>query len=421
MNYSERIYDFLDGMLDTAEEAELLRLAADNPEIRDELRQAITLQSAFKADVRALTPPPALTQRIFSHVSAQRIPSAQSQSTSIHAPSGVTTNTPLIAFVSSLITAIIVLSLNNAVSNKAINNGLSPNTAQTIIAAKSAFSLAYLRIAPTNHNFERRNLASKNNAVKRNLPANNEHIASIGAALENVLASTDSSAANHSDAINSASTLAFSTPDTTISTQINDDFRQNAQSEYLQREDSPQAPIQEPFEPITPPEKPEESFFSRIHLHARRIVSTSLPSMDFPSNPASFLRNTAIGALWKLSAHHAIGIELSEETYLQRFRARLSEGVPMLDIVQNPSLLWGGLAYRYTFLPDKAFSPFLHSVLGGTELGANGRVMLGLTYSPDERTQFQIGVESSALLYFHQNVLYASPKLGFTYGVSLRL
>ncbi|MCU0427916.1 MAG: hypothetical protein MUF71_20075 [Candidatus Kapabacteria bacterium] len=420
MNYTERIYDFLDGMLDTAEEAELLRLAADNAEIRDELRHAITLQTAFKADVRALTPPPALTQRIFSHVSAQRIPSAQSQSASVHAPSGVTTNTPLTAFVSSLITAIVLLSLNNAVSNKAINNEQSPNTTQTIIAAKSAFPLAYLRIAPANHNFERRNLVS-NNAVKGNLPANNEHITSIGAALENVLASTDSSAANHSDAINSASTLAFSTPDTTISTQINDDFRQNAQSEYLQREDSPQARIQEPFEPITPPEKPEESFFGRIQVHARRIVSTSLPSMDFPSNPASFLRNTAIGALWKLSDHHAIGIELSEETYLQRFRARLSEGSPMLDIVQNPSLLWGGLAYRYTFFPDKAFSPFLHSVLGGTELGANGRVMLGLTYSPDERTQFQIGVESSALLYFHQNVLYASPKLGFTYGVSLRL
>lgn len=61
MNYTERIYDFLDGMLDTAEEAKLLRLAADNAEIRDELRHAITLQTAFKADVRALTPPPALT------------------------------------------------------------------------------------------------------------------------------------------------------------------------------------------------------------------------------------------------------------------------------------------------------------------------------------------------------------------------
>jgi hypothetical protein len=90
-------------------------------------------------------------------------------------------------------------------------------------------------------------------------------------------------------------------------------------------------------------------------------------------------------------------------------------------VTQYPTQWWAGLTYRYNFMPEELFSPYASATLGVAGYGFLGRTQVGCTYSPDGVTQFLLGVEASALVYGHQGTSYVSPKVGVTYGVSLRL
>ena len=166
----------------------------------------------------------------------------------------------------------------------------------------------------------------------------------------------------------------------------------------------------------------EDGLVNMDALKAAIRPDTILISVMFVNNEIGVIQDIpAIGALYRLTEQHCFGFEFGEEAFFQRFRATDGERQLVMDVQQNPSLLWAGLAYRYVMMPENNVSPILHTVLGGTQIGATGRVMLGLNYSPDARTQFTLGVESSALVYTHQGIWYASPKIGITYGVSLKL
>jgi hypothetical protein len=71
-------------------------------------------------------------------------------------------------------------------------------------------------------------------------------------------------------------------------------------------------------------------------------------------------------------------------------------------------------------LPESTFTPFAHVVAGATQIGALGRGMVGVSYAPDARTQFHLGAEASSLFYQSDGAWFASPKLGVSYGVSIK-
>ncbi len=417
-HYSEKIHDYLDGTLGDVEEASLLGAIATSAELRDELRHAIALKAAFKADVQALTPPPHLTNSIFANLGfiSSGVPHHALPNETVHARSS---NTALASVLSSLLTAVLLLSWNLL----GTQGSKKRSDTQATFAQNNAPStspLIYWRIS-----------SAPRAAFRSPTPAHSQ-VASMLAVSQfspSVFSPSvfSSSVFSSSESVSSTFPLEpapelfpeHESPQEQI-TITNNSFRLNTASELVPMPIANTLPLENgSFNTQT---SEQESWLQRVQIHARRIVSTSLPATEFPSNPSSFLRNTALAATFKLSERHSVGVECSEETFYQRFQERLGEGESPVTIQQNPSLFWAGISYRYLLLenPTHGFNPFLQGLVGGTQLGATGRVMLGLNYSPDAKTEFTLGLETSALVFLHQGVLYASPKLGFSYGVSLR-
>jgi hypothetical protein len=161
----------------------------------------------------------------------------------------------------------------------------------------------------------------------------------------------------------------------------------------------------------------EEQHLIGIQAEVRGLLSTSLPRTELPSGSSSPFKNSAASIRYAIDRNHSVGIEFGAEEYFQQY-LNVVEG-SLYRVSQNPLLTWAGIAYRFNALPESTFSPFGQITLGATRMGWLGRLMLGLTYAPESRVRFMLGAEGSALLYNHQNLWYASPKVGITYGVSI--
>jgi hypothetical protein len=161
----------------------------------------------------------------------------------------------------------------------------------------------------------------------------------------------------------------------------------------------------------------EQQHLIGIQAEVRGLLGTSLPRTELPSGSSSPFKNSAASIRYAIDPHHSVGIEFGAEEYFQQY-LNVVEG-SLYRVSQNPLLTWAGIAYRFNALPESPFSPFGQITLGGTRMGGLGRLMFGLTYAPESRVRFMLGAEGSALLYNHQNLWNASPKVGITYGVSI--
>ncbi len=156
----------------------------------------------------------------------------------------------------------------------------------------------------------------------------------------------------------------------------------------------------------------------RFRLGVRGFTALSLPAPSLDPSSTPFFNNAAISLQYALSPNRSIGIEVGQEAFFQRYRTTENQDTYLVS--QYPTQWWAGLTYRYAFTPSELFSPFASATLGVAGYGFLGRTQVGCTYSPDGITQFLLGVEASALVYGHQGTNYVSPKVGVTYGVSLR-
>lgn len=440
MNYSELIHNFLDGALEQAEEEELLLAVARRSDLREELRQAIALKTAFKTDFQALTPPMHLTSSIFTNLgftapgaSASSASALTGAASSVAATGiarlgvssrlgtffGAFQNSFVSALTSSLLTAVLLLSWNYFMPQ---NGGGSRN--ETFSAIATTPSIAPHSAQQHSLTVEENTIASAEmrSALYRKTGAQPQHLRqkhterfenSDNLTQFSEIHSTLQNSDEEHSAVNEAVPPTMPT-NTALTPPI----------QHIMNEQ--EAPLSIPTQTLTA-DKPvsdkattPDTFWNHLQIGARGIASMSLPRATLSSNQSTFLRNTALSGMYRLSEQHLIGVEVGEETYFQRFRMRDGES-DLLDVQQNPSLIWAGIAYRYVAMPESTVSPILHAVLGGTQLGATGRVMAGLNYSPDARTQFTFGLESSALVYTHQGTWYASPKIGITYGITLKL
>jgi hypothetical protein len=166
----------------------------------------------------------------------------------------------------------------------------------------------------------------------------------------------------------------------------------------------------------------EETFADVLHrfrFGVRGFTTLSLPAPSMEPSAMPFFNNAALSLHYALSPNHAVGVEVGQEAFFQRYQS--TENQDTYTVTQYPTQWWAGLTYRYNFTPEELFSPYASATLGVAGYGFLGRTQVGCTYSPDGVTQFLLGVEASALLYGHQGTNYVSPKVGVTYGVSLRL
>ena len=128
----------------------------------------------------------------------------------------------------------------------------------------------------------------------------------------------------------------------------------------------------------------------------------------------SKFNNTAAALYYNLSDNFAVGGEVRQENFFQKFTS------PAQDTTyqQQPNFTSFGLNIRYT-LPYElwGFEPIMQLNVGANNAGPTGRIMPGFKYTPYRDITFILGGELSGLRYHHKNEPFYSYKFGLNYGV----
>lgn len=88
----------------------------------------------------------------------------------------------------------------------------------------------------------------------------------------------------------------------------------------------------------------------------------------------------------------------------------------------EPQTAWLGLAYQFRAgALDRLglIRPYAQAMVGGTEIGPIGKGSLGISWTPDSRVSFNVGVEGTTILYRNDGAWYSSRKLGLAYSAQI--
>lgn len=160
---------------------------------------------------------------------------------------------------------------------------------------------------------------------------------------------------------------------------------------------------------------------SRLSLQLRGFTARSIPEFNLAPLDAPVLNNIGIGLFYKFDKHFSVGLEVGQESVLQKYDGLDREGIPT-QWQQNYIAFWTGIAGQYNFNPMTnlpEIQPFTRIFIGGTKVGPMGRAILGLKYNYRNTLDIFSGVETSVLFYRFQGNTFTTQKIGLTFGGSV--
>ncbi len=469
MNYSEHLQDFLDGSLDSAGEQSLFSELATNSTLRAEMKDWLAMKSAVWSDYRAFAPPVDATSSVFAALNFSAPLSAGVGAigagvatkagwwSSLTSGLGASTMGALLTksampfllgWLVSLAMSSTIFALWGNDFHILLHGGMRTVPAQSFVPPSSSWQSSADRYAPHGSQsypmiiHDTLRVASSDNAAVRSyaLPSYGSSTqtllaSSVGYARaaeayrsfiidsesgESHLATTDRTPKDHYDELSDRITRTLQS------------VRQTSET-FATKSDIPHTPVTQPSDmqspqaptPVVPIQTDDKQTMSQpkenddqFSIDLRGISSQSLVTPTIGTGTQPFLTNGAIGIRAKVSCGGEVGIEAGREAYFQSFTIRNSDN-ELFRVEQQPVLTWAGIAYRHSFMPDATLSPFVHSVLGVTEIGPMARGMAGIIFRPDARVSFILGAESSISAFRINGAWYTSPKIGLSYGVSI--
>lgn len=390
----ELLHLYLDGELDKAHEEELFRAVAEDPELRTELRQFLIFRSVFQTDSARLTPPERLKRSIMA---------------------GVETPIPLV--------------VESGGWNVFRERVLLPLSTAVVAALLTA--LFFVGTKETLFETPQRNIGVDDGRAVA------EHVAGDAGLKSGANASIPISTAEEAgpDRVQNPIHLApVPVPHRYVSdvaTEI-DSHRSDmtipqlvlpvellAVSNQVKRPDPEDIPEARHID-LGVVGTSVESGGADYSVQVRSFASRSFPTQMAPSQSTPLFENVSVGALYAMSDHDRVGIEVGQESFSQVFHG--TDAGRSVRYEQNPILPWVGALYRHRWDALEGLGgvgPFLQFLGGGTRVGPLGRMALGIEYSPDDRVSFLLGAESTVLLYRSEGLWYGTSKLGITYGTSI--
>lgn len=172
--------------------------------------------------------------------------------------------------------------------------------------------------------------------------------------------------------------------------------------------------VESPSPPVLSPSELHPQF----RLIVRGLGTTSLINVPQQPDRSSPFNTSAVGLLYTLSDHHAIGIEVGREPFAMQFYGYRED--TRLRYEAYPALLWGTFAYQYRMRLSPQLEPFMQLGIGATEFGLLGRSSLGVLYRPTTAVGILLGVEGALMRYVYQATPYWTPNVGITYGIMFR-
>lgn len=196
----------------------------------------------------------------------------------------------------------------------------------------------------------------------------------------------------------------------------------------------------------------EPTLWQRVSLEARMAaradLASPLPSSILPATDAPVqtpLQNIALGMYFALTEHHTVGIEGGNEPFLTavRFNSTFttaatdtgSVSTSILPSGTTPTVqrdeyrqgstnrTWFGAAYQYNadvWDVLGGVQPLARLTLGGGEMGAVGRTLVGARFMAKEHFSLMLAGEGAAVASQLQGSWNLTPRLGVTLGLSVK-
>lgn len=410
---SELLTQLLDGELDSNTEQLLYDNLAQNPELQSEMKDMLSIRESIRKDTEAFTPPAELSKQVFSNLGfVQPVPQSPYRPLFKYSVLALLliSFTTFVAFQSDMIfgNSSIESQAKNSLENNEISNSLAKTSSQTT----------------DNHSI-----------VSNNIPVVSSIETSTGKNLSNKTALRRNS-------IIRANTLSDNNLDANgifVTNEFSDDFVPNSniiaqnsgttnRVEILSHNTNSKL--------VEFPASNQYAAFNNSFIFARSISAFDIGSDRSNSKRSKTINLRGIYAVSQdenklqtnvlnsfsasafiqtgFAENLSLGVEFGREPYSQIF---LNSNA--IDYNQQPTVMWLGVGARYDFNEINLFgtTPFSQIIAGGSELGPIGRVLIGTSKYLSNNIGFNIGIESSLMLYKNQNKYYTSDKIGITGGI----
>jgi hypothetical protein len=403
---SDLIQELLDGEIDSSMEVRLYAQLASNADLRQEFRQHLALRATVQRDRAALVPPLSLTSSVFSSLGFAAPLAGAAAGT---AGGGLLLQW-LTKFGLPLLSAATAAGITIAVSSDspmAATSGTS--TASTSIPGPA--DLAAEQSVATS--VER--TADETSVLRTELNQAQGTISALRSERSRLLQALAEQRQQHSEAPTARESEQPPTPLATVLPvmPIQEIRMSNALAVTASSDQRAYQPV--PIEMATPSFMLYPSFMIQVRGLALQGLTPVTPKPDL-----SWYDNSSVAFLYQLSDKSTIGVEIGNEAFPQAFEH--DRNGQTIQTEQYPTSTWGGLMYRHQFNPlISNVRPFVQALAGGTRFGPIGRLAGGIQYSPSGPLSFVAGIEGTVATYTVQNQWFGSTKLGFTYGVLVRL
>lgn len=458
MDYIDHIYEFVDGTIDPVKEQNLFNELSINNELRNELKEQISVKNAIKNDFVAFNPSADSTIKIFSQLGIT---------------SAVTTSSTILG--------------SNLIKNKFI--GLFSNYSQAIYTLLGTTVLATIGYFMLEFNGDSKNITQKGNSQNKynNISNNTSNNIPNSYSLSNEKINDTTFKTEiiykdriiYKDDISKIQNLtkSYKLKINQLQQKINElesNITQNSENIYDSNNDLSIAEIIEKTKIDTKieVEKQYETFYQTIYLtketpqivenivFKNELITTKNTDILIPIeniqrsyeyintgysdnsqqlglsletswaqyfsnleekiNPAKYqdFNNFRVAALFNFNNEISAGIDFRRENFYQVYNLVDNIGDPYI-YEQKPNFNTLNVIARYKpdFLKFYSFNPFAQIGIGGNIAGEVGRVMIGSEYSITNNYKFLMAFDYNMLNFHHNQIRYTSNKYGFHMGI----
>lgn len=407
---SELVYLFVDGETTSAQEEILFNNMAGNPDLQQELQEAILIRSTLEQDCSALAVPPETTAAIFQKAGF----SLPGTSSGLTVGSLIGSATQFLRSVAiptacavggAVITTLFFMSksddstIHNLLAND--THPKSDNQYSTSVLVSNADTHT-LQVAPLIPSQSAKNISSVFTPSK----GGSENINNEDDALLHK-GNIDEQNVNNNETEEQNSLNPVSVKNTHYKKTLNTPTSFSAISHARSLESS-ESGLKNLF---------SETETMPIVLSMRGFTNiTTVPNVG-KSIPNNEFDNIIVSLGYNLNDNVTIGLEGGSE----RLQYYTFENGKNNKATLHNSIMWLGGYYKQHF-PLLEFSdilPYAQVSLGGTLSGPTGRLLAGLRWKPDTRISLSAGVEGNAFLYQNSAEWYSVRTLGFMYQVDV--
>jgi hypothetical protein len=403
MENNSKILDFIDGTLSSTEEDELFRNMSSNEELRAELKHQMAIKEAVKSDVKAFTPSPDSTIRIFDKLGfTSPVPAVIPAPIPVN-PAGTIgffakyAQGLTFALVSSILTGLTVLTFMKP-ANENINMTRNQTKTPSTENIKTNSEVPNIVSTETESRKSDNTVNSENKVrtVVKYVYRDREPV------IESVTSQTSEPE-----------------PQRNIVLLSGADFRNNDISQNKMNRNPANMNDNPDLAGINHEYQPYGNISTGSDYLSVELISSEpyfLQNVDISPENYSAFNKMGIGMNYIISDHFQIGMNVRQETFSQSFTGKESND-NTYRYEQQPNLTTYSLSTKILLADLGLFKPVINLNAGVNNAGFVGRIMGGTYIQAYPGLSFLLSLEYSGLRFKHQNNYFNSTKLGFNYGI----